>query len=317
MASKQKPFDVVIVGGSTAGLSAALDLGRSTRSVLIIDSDSPCNRFQGDSHNLLGFDGVAPAKVREQAIANVMAYPTVQWKPGTVTKVRTEDDSSRIDRIDIGVNVKDNEDISWVQGRKLIIATGAKDLLPEEIKGVRECWGKSIIHCPYCHGYEFASKRTVILNMEPSGAIAMAPLLRNLTNKLFVVGEKKAYTEEELASLETNGVEFIDQRIVSIKQSNGDVETLKFDDNTELAVDVAYLRPGFAQRFPVDEMPALKLNGNGYIDVHSFTQKTSVPNVYACGDCTTPMRALSIAMAAGTAAGAMLNHELSMNDWKA
>jgi thioredoxin reductase len=306
--NKQR-FDVIVVGGSTAGLSAALSLGRSFRSVLVIDSGTPCNQFQSRSHNLLGYDGVDPSRIREQFLMNVSAYPTVQWLPGTVAQVQMDDDAS----IDIGVT-DEGQGTIWVQGQKLVIATGVEDMLPNHINGVLECWGKTVIHCPYCHGYEFANARTALLHMTPSTLMTMAPILKKFTNELFVVG--RSSERGELASLEKNGIELINKNVVSIRQTNGVLDTLILDDDTELAMDVAYLRPPFQHRFPLKEIPSLHLDDKGYIPVDTETQKTSIPNVYACGDCTDPNRSLSIAMASGTRAAKMLNYELSMEDWK-
>jgi thioredoxin reductase len=306
--NKQR-FDVIVVGGSTAGLSAALSLGRSFRSVLVIDSGTPCNQSQSRSHNLLGYDGVDPSRIREQFLMNVSAYPTVQWLPGTVAQVQMDDDAS----IDIGVT-DEGQGTIWVQGQKLVIATGVEDMLPNHINGVLECWGKTVIHCPYCHGYEFANARTALLHMTPSTLMTMAPILKKFTNELFVVG--RSSERGELASLEKNGIELINKNVVSIRQTNGVLDTLILDDDTELAMDVAYLRPPFQHRFPLKEIPSLHLDDKGYIPVDTETQKTSIPNVYACGDCTDPNRSLSIAMASGTRAAKMLNYELSMEDWK-
>src|SRR5690606_1025740 len=137
--------EVIILGGSYAGLSAAMALGRSLiRNVLIIDNGLPCNRQTPQSHNFLTQDGQSPSVIREFAKAQVLAYPTVQWLDDTAVK---------------GEKVQDGFLINTASGqsvmtKKLIVATGIKDMLPD-IKGFADCWGISVVHCPYCHGYEF------------------------------------------------------------------------------------------------------------------------------------------------------------------
>eukprot|EP00980_Cylindrotheca_fusiformis_P015720 scaffold4531_cov103-Cylindrotheca_fusiformis.AAC.14 len=303
-------FDTIIVGGSTAGLSAALALCRSVRSVLIVDAGEPCNRPADHSHNLLGFDGVPPMTIRERGIADVSAYPTAQWKIGTASEFKSNDST-----ISIAIKEENKVDTQWVEGRKLIIATGLKDILPDGISGLRECWGTSVIHCPYCHGYEYANKRTALFNMEPSAVLHMAPMLWNLSKELFVVCplDSSPFSEEELATFEKNGVILVDGKVKSIKHTDGMLEALVLEDKTELAMDVAYIRQSFEHRFP--SIPGLDIHEMGFIDVDRQTQKTSVPNVYACGDCTDFQRSLSIVLASGMRAATAVNYELSMEEW--
>eukprot|EP00980_Cylindrotheca_fusiformis_P002723 scaffold628_cov91-Cylindrotheca_fusiformis.AAC.9 len=303
-------FDVIIIGGSTAGLSAALALCRSVRSVLIVDAGEPCNQPADHSHNLLGFDGVPPMTIRERGIADVSAYPTAQWKTGTASEFKSNDST-----ISVGIKEENNDGTQWVEGRKLILATGLKDILPDGISGLRECWGKSVIHCPYCHGYEYANKRTAIFNMEPSAVLHMAPMLRNLSQEVFIVCplDSSPFSEDQLATFEKNGVVLVDGKVESIKHTDGMLEALVLEDKTELAMDVAYIRPSFEHRSP--PIPGLDMNEMGFIGVDMQTQKTSIPNVYACGDCTDFNRSLSIVLASGLRAGATINYELSMEDW--
>ena len=137
-------FEVIIIGGSYSGLAAAMALGRSVRRVLIIDSGAPCNRFTPHSHNFITHDGEVPAVISAKAKAQVLAYPTVQFQEGIVTKA---------DKTAQGFTVTTASGATYT-AKKLFIATGVKDILPE-INGLAACWGVSAIHCPYCHGYEY------------------------------------------------------------------------------------------------------------------------------------------------------------------
>ena len=172
--------DVIIIGGSFAGLSTSLTLGRSNDDVLIIDSNMPCNIDQPLSYNLLTQDGIPPSQLLEQAKSDVMKYPTISWMDGYVTNIQNkmdDDDGSssssssmQTTLFQVQVNVNDSivdesikeesSDTNKVQHQqqevaqtytcnKLVLATGVRDVLPDHIPGLRDCWGKSLLHCPY------------------------------------------------------------------------------------------------------------------------------------------------------------------------
>ena len=149
-------LDVIIVGGSYAGMAAALQLVRARRSVLLIDADSRRNRFADSSHGFLTQDGNSPQAIAATAKAQLMAYPTVQWlEASAISASKTE----------TGFQV--NTAAQSYQAKRLLLATGVTDQLPE-VPGLAERWGKSIFHCPYCHGYE--------LDQGPIGVVAASPL---------------------------------------------------------------------------------------------------------------------------------------------
>ena len=135
--------EVVIIGGSYAGLAAAMSLGRALRRVIILDSGQPCNRSTPHAHNFLTQDGETPSAIRAKARAQVLTYPTVTFLTGqAVAAVRRGPD--------FWVTTADNV---VYRAPKLIFATGVRDQLPN-LPGFAECWGISVLHCPYCHGYE-------------------------------------------------------------------------------------------------------------------------------------------------------------------
>ncbi|MGE4512522.1 MAG: NAD(P)/FAD-dependent oxidoreductase, partial [Chryseobacterium sp.] len=136
-------FDVIIIGGSYAGLSAGMALGRSLRNVLIIDSEKPCNRQTPHSHNFITQDGKRPKEISDLAKEQVAKYETVSFFNGTVIKTSKNDN---------GFEVETSYGEKFT-AKKIILATGLKDIMPD-IEGFSECWGISVIHCPYCHGYE-------------------------------------------------------------------------------------------------------------------------------------------------------------------
>jgi thioredoxin reductase len=145
-------FEVIIIGGSYAGLSAAMALGRSLRNVLIIDSGLRCNRQTPHAHNFITQDGEQPAVIAEKARIEVLKYKTVQIINDLAVR---------------GIKTKDGflittETGQEFQAEKVIFASGIKDIMPD-IKGFAACWGVSVVHCPYCHGYEIRDQKTAIL----------------------------------------------------------------------------------------------------------------------------------------------------------
>ena len=141
--SDMEPLDVIIVGGSYSGLAAGMALGRALRQVLIIDSGKPCNRQTPYSHNFITQDGKTPEEIATLARQQVEKYDTVTFFNGLATN---------------GAKTENGFEIQTASGetfsaKKLIFATGIKDIMPD-IEGYAECWGISVLHCPYCHGYE-------------------------------------------------------------------------------------------------------------------------------------------------------------------
>ncbi|MXV13747.1 FAD-dependent oxidoreductase [Pedobacter sp. HMF7056] len=291
-------LDVIIIGGSYAGLSAALALGRSRRKVLIIDSGEPCNRFAKYSHNFLTHDGNSPAAITLAARRQVMAYPTVRFLEGLAARAIGKDNHYLV------------ETTAGAQfhTRKLLFATGIKDLMPD-IPGFAECWGTSVVQCPYCHGYEFRDQPTGIL-MNGDMAADFAPLVRNLTGHLTILTNGPSMIDAaRREKLEAMQIAVNEREVEAIRHENGYLTSAEFKDGASLPLTALYARPAFAQHCPIPMEMGCALTTLGHIEVNDF-QQTTIPGVYAAGDNTHPMRSVAGAVAAGSKAGAMLNHEL-------
>ena len=187
-------YDVIIVGGSYAGLSAGLALGRARKRVLIIDAGQPRNRFAHAAHGFLGQDGRAPDAIARAACAEVAAYPTVAFLDGTVATAAPTDG---------GFTVALQDDVTHTAAR-LILATGAVDELPD-LPGLREGWGKGVLHCPYCHGYEVAGRRLGVLALMPF-ATHQANLIPDWGPTTFLTNGVVALAANERAALVARGV---------------------------------------------------------------------------------------------------------------
>lgn len=293
-----KIYDVIIIGGSYSGLAAGMALGRALRQVLIIDSGKPCNAQTPHSHNFLTQDGETPRAIAEKARQQVEKYETVSFHSGLA--VRGEKTGS-------GFEIT-TESGAVFTAKKLHFATGVKDLMPD-IEGAAACWGISMIHCPYCHGYEVRNEKTGIL-ANGEMAFHFTKLITNWTKDLTVfTNGKSTLTAEQTAKLEEYGIPVIEHEIAAFDQNNGYIESVRFKDGSSAKLTAMYAKLPFAQHSDIPEKLGCAFNEQAYIQVDEF-QKTSVPGIYASGDNTTPMRSVASAVATGTLAGAMLNMEL-------
>ncbi|MDF0717481.1 NAD(P)/FAD-dependent oxidoreductase [Muricauda sp. 334s03] len=296
---KKKTYDVIIIGGSYAGLSAALALGRSLRRTLVIDGGKPCNKQTPHSHNFLTQDGKPPNEIAALAKKQVARYGSVEFIDGFASKITASD-------YGFSVNVGSGDEF---EGHKIILATGVKDLMPE-IPGFKECWGISVIHCPYCHGYEYRSEK-VGLMAPPEKAFHLASLLLNLGNDITILQEEpSSFTKEELKSLHKYNVKILNHKVVSIEHKDGYLEQVQLDNGELLSFTAIYAGIPFEQDSNISIDLGCELTEQGYIQTDHF-QKTSVQGVFACGDNCIPMRSVAQAVASGNIAGAMANMELS------
>ncbi len=296
-----KNFDVIIIGGSYAGLSAAMSLGRSLRNVLVIDSGTPCNRQTPHSHNFLTQDGKTPKEISTLAKEQVQQYNTVKFHNGIAIKATKMGDN----RFEIAT-----ESGKTFTADKVVLATGIKDLLPD-IEGFSACWGISAVHCPYCHGYEFKNKKTAILaNVEV--VAHLAPLVNNLTNDLTILtnGQEVTFSEDLLEKFHKYNINIITDEIIKMEHQDGSLESIVFKNGKKIPFDAVYSKPAFVQTIDIPVSLGCELTEHGYIKVDNH-QKTTVPNVFACGDNASPMRAVANAVAAGNLVGALINKELT------
>ncbi|MCW8311540.1 NAD(P)/FAD-dependent oxidoreductase [Sphingobacterium sp. InxBP1] len=293
-----KEFDVIIIGGSYAGLSAAMALGRSLRRVLVLDSGAPCNRQTPHSHNFITQDGEKPAVIANKAKEQVKRYATVTLQKGLAV-------SGRKTLAGFEIQTENGELFS---GRKLIFASGIEDIMPS-IQGFAACWGISVIHCPYCHGYEFRGRKTAII-ANGERAMHLASLVHNLTKELTILttGET-SFNAEQLEKLRTKGITLLEKEISKIQHKSGWVQQVVFKDGESQAFDAVYAAVPFRQHSAMPATLGCEMTEMGHIVVDNF-QKTTVKGIFACGDNSSMMRSVANAVATGNVAGAMANKEL-------
>ncbi|HRG79820.1 MAG TPA: NAD(P)/FAD-dependent oxidoreductase [Cyclobacteriaceae bacterium] len=299
----KEKLDVIIVGGSYAGLSAAMALGRALRKVLVIDGGKPANRYTPHSHNFITHDGKTPGEIVEIARKQVDKYSTIKRLDGFVVNAEKSGN-------DFLVHLSSGN--TYVS-KKLIFATGIIDQMPD-IPGFADCWGKSVLHCPYCHGYEVRDETTGILGNGDYG-FEFAGLIRNWTSQLTLfTNGKSLLTPDQSDKLANRKIPVVEKEIEKLDNNNGLLQRIIFKDGTVSFLNALYARPAFLQHCSVPELMGCELTEEGYIKA-DMTQKTSVHGVYACGDSTTRIRTVANAVAMGTTAGMMLNKELSMEEF--
>lgn len=300
---QQKQFEVIIIGGSYSGLSAGMSLGRSLRQVLVIDSGLPCNRQTPHSHNFITQDGEKPQVISAKAKIQVDFYDTVQFYNGlAISAIKTED----------GFEVK-TESGKVFTARKILFATGVKDLLPE-IKGIADCWGISILHCPYCHGYEVKKEKTAIIANGEIG-FEYAKLISNWTKDLrLITNGKSTLTSEQTQILKKHQIEIIEDEIDSVEHENGNVREIIFKNQSKGSVKAIYFRPPFEQHCKLPEVLGCELTEQGLLKVDAM-QKTTIPGIFASGDNVIQARSVAMAVSSGSFAGASINRELIDEDF--
>lgn len=296
-------FEVIIIGGSYSGLSAAMALGRALRNVLIIDSSLPCNRQTPHSHNFITQDGKTPKEISTLAKQQVEKYETVKFHTGlAISGTKTE--------TGFEITTQTGEQFT---AKKLIFATGVKDNLPD-INGFAACWGISVIHCPYCHGYEVKGVKTGIL-ANGDFASHYAQLIRNWTKDLTVfTNGKSTLTQAQTDKINKHHIPIIEKEIAYLKHENGQVQQIVFKDNTTFDAKAIYSRPDFEQHCKIPETLGCELTEQGLLKIDPF-QKTTVANIFACGDNSSPLRAVAHAVAAGNMAGAVVNNTMTEEEF--
>ena len=300
---KERQFDIIIVGGSYSGLAAGMALGRALRNVLIIDSGNPCNKQTPHSHNFLTNDGKPPKEIASLAKQQVSMYGSVSFLKGlAIAGTKTANG--------FDIQIETGETFS---SRKLIFATGIKDTMPD-IPGFAESWGISLLHCPYCHGYEVRHQKTGILANGDVG-YELSSLISNWTNDLTLyTNGNSTLSDQQRSKLGKHKISIVESEIESLENENGYIKKIVFRNGVKTNVQALYAKLQFTQHSSIPQTLGCELTQDGYIQIDQG-YKTSVQGIYACGDNTTRMRTVANAVSAGTTTGLMVNKELIEDDF--
>ncbi|WP_246080033.1 NAD(P)/FAD-dependent oxidoreductase [Nonomuraea mesophila] len=296
-------FDAVIVGAGPAGLAAALTLGRTCRTVLLLDAGEGRNARAAHVHNFLTRDGTPPAQLRELGRADLAAYPSVRVRTGTVTDVTVLEGCFRVDL----------EGGGTADARRLLLATGLADDLPGP-RGVEALWGRSAFHCPYCHGYECAGRTVAVLGAAPARVRLALQLSRFAADVALCTGGEPLDPASR-ATLETNGVTVRCEPVAHLEGAGDRLEQVVFEGGPPLARDAVFVVNVPRQRSELAARLGCASFADGCVEIDEFA-RTSVPGVYAAGDLARratlpmPLAAVVAAAAGGTLAGAVIDQDL-------
>jgi thioredoxin reductase len=296
-------LDTVIVGGSSAGLSAALILGRALRTVLVIDDGKPCNRVSHASHGFLTRDGIEPAELLRIGREQLGQYDTVSLMHAFVVSVSP---------IAEGFTVE-TRDGDQFQSRKLLLATGLRDELPD-LPGIEAFWGTSVFHCPYCDGWEVRNEPLAVYG--PGDTLHQVRMLRNWTPYLtLVTGGEGRVPEENRALFARHGIQINEKPIARLDGEDDKLRQIAFNDGSALSCTALFIHPATHHQAPFAHDLGCVRNEQGKIQVDELG-RTSVPGVYAAGDTTSRFRSVAIAVASGAAAAYGISHDLIAEDYR-
>ena len=298
-------YDVVVVGGGAAGLNGALMLARSRRSVLVIDGGAPRNAPASGVHGLLARDGMPPAGLLKRGRAEVREYGG-QIVSGDVTVVARDDDG-------FAVTLSGES----IRARRLLVATGLVDELPD-IPGLRERWGRDVLHCPYCHGWEVRDQAIGILATGPM-AMHQALLFRQLSGHVtYLAHTSPPPTGEDAEQLAARGITVIPGEVTSVETHDDRLTGVRLSDGTMVRLQALAVAPRMVARAdflaPLGLKPVEHPSGAGEHLPADAVGRTDVPGVWVAGNATDLSAQVGSAAAAGAMAGAQINADLAAED---
>jgi len=286
--------DVIIIGGSFAGLAAALQLGRTRRKVTVLDTGLPRNRFAGHSHGLLGHDHKPPLEILVEARQQLERYPTIR-----LVNARADSISGSIDNF--SVLTSDGKSFG---ARRLILSYGVVDQMPN-VPGFAENWGSSIVPCPYCDGFEVADQHWGLVWSGPQSHNYVR-LYHDWTDTLTVFADGHEIPPDVLADLARRNITVVDGRVVEITHTEGRTATVYLDSHRNVTVDILFAHPRNKPSVSLHESLGLATVDTpfGIAVKVDERRETSIPGIYAAGDLANPLMAsVTTAISQGAVAG--------------
>ena len=308
----EQQYDVVIVGGGAAGLSAAVTLGRALRSVLVIDAGEPRNAPAAGVHGFLSRDGLSPKELLALGRAEVLHYGG-HIESGVAVAARSTPEPANAVEPAFEVDLADGRTVG---ARRILVATGLTDILPD-VKGIRERWGKDVLHCPYCHGWEVRDKAIGILGSVPM-ALHQTLLFRQWSpNITLFLNDVVEPTEEQWEQLAARSISVVEGKVQSLEVTDDALRGVVLESGTVIPVEAVVAGPRMEARSRVLESlgiePVEHPQGVGlHFEAAAPGGATSVPGVWVAGNVTDLTGQVVAAAAAGNMSGAVINADLMM-----
>jgi thioredoxin reductase len=302
--------DVIIVGGGPAGLSAALILARACRRVVVIDAGQPRNSAALHMHGYLTRDGISPHELLEKGRQELASYG-VTVVPGEATSCRRlAPIGPQPLKTHFGVTLKEGGALA---ARKLLLATGAVDEVPE-FPGVRECYGVSVHHCPYCDGWEHRGARLVAYGDTPEKAVGLGLALRTWSNQVTVLSDGQSFSEHDKKRLAARNIAASDERIRQlIHQPDGKCTGIELESSGVIPAEALFFNTRARARFDLARQLGCELTEEGFVCTHG-KQQTAVPGLFLAGDADSDVQFVIVAAAEGAIAAVAINRELQDED---
>jgi thioredoxin reductase len=294
-------YDVVVIGGGAAGLSAALVLSRARRKVLVVDAGEPRNAPATHMHGYLSRDGIPPAELLATGRNEVKGYGG-DIVPGTVTDLVPDGRSG------FWVLLAGGERIS---ARRLLVTTGMRDELPN-IPGLRDRWAREVLHCPYCHGHEVRDRQLGVIGGTP-GAVRYAQIVRQWTHDLVYFTPPDTLTAAERTELLSRAIGVVEGTIEQLVIDDDHLRGVQMDDGCVIPRDALFVPPRFVPNNTLLVGLGCEVDADRWVTADA-TGRTSVPGVWAAGNVVDPRAQVITAAGAGSAAAIALNADLVDDD---
>lgn len=298
-------YDVLIVGGGAAGLSAALVLSRARRSVAVIDAGQPRNAPAAHMHGFLGSDGLAPSALLAAGRREVLGYGA-HLVPGTATDLRHHEGPEPGTRFAVAL-----EDGRVLTARRVLVGTGLRDDVPD-IPGLRERWGRDVLHCPYCHGYEVADQPLGVIGGTRE-ATAHAHLVRQWSDDVVHFANGAPVDAEERERFRARGITVVEGRIVRLVIERDRLAGVELENGRVVPRAAVFVRPRLVPHGGLLERLGCA-SDNGWVVTTDPSGRTSVPGVWVAGNAADPRAQVVTAAGQGSAAAIAINNDLVEED---
>jgi len=300
-------YDVLIAGGGAAGLSAALVLARARRSVVVIDAGRPRNAPAAHMHGFLGSDGLPPVALLAAGRQEIIGYGA-RVVPATVTAIAPRAARPSQDALSFDITLDINQALT---ARRVLVSTGLTDDLPD-IPGIRERWGRDVLHCPYCHGYEVRDEPVGVLGGSDE-AVAHAHLVRQWSEDVVYFTNGTVPTAGQLERFVARGIRVVDDEVARLVISADHLSGVELATGEVVPRTAVFVRPRFLPNASLLSILGCARDTNGWVST-DLTGRTSVAGIWAAGNAVNPRAQVITAAGEGSAAAIAINNDLVDED---